>query len=83
MSYEEIVKQWRAYNINKASDIDKYLHSFRILFAYNSGKIENDEINYHDTREVFENGKVNAFTGSVRTKIFEKIRYNVLTTYSK
>ena len=40
MSYEEIVKQWQSYNISKESDIDKYLHSFRVLFAYNSGKIK-------------------------------------------
>ena len=71
MSYEEIVKQWQSYNIGKESDIDKYLHNFRILFAYNSGKIENGEINYYDTREIFENGKVSSFTGNVRT-LFEQ-----------
>jgi len=71
MSYEEIVKQWQSYNISKESDIDKYLHSFKILFAYNSGKIENGEINYYDTREIFENGKVSSFTGNVRT-LFEQ-----------
>ena len=71
MSYEEIVKQWQSYNISKESDIDKYLHSFKILFAYNSGKIENGEINYYDTREVFENGRVSSFTGNVRT-LFEQ-----------
>jgi Fic family protein len=71
MEYEQIVKQWQSYNIGKESDIDKYLHSFRILFAYNSGKIENGEINYYDTREIFENGKVSSFTGNVRT-LFEQ-----------
>ena len=71
MSYEEIVNKWQLYNIGKESDIDKYLHSFKILFAYNSGKIENGEINYYDTREIFENGKVSSFTGNVRT-LFEQ-----------
>ena len=51
------------------------------MFAFNSGKIENPEINYHDTREVFENGRVCAFTGEVRT-LFEqqnqKDCYNIL-----
>ena len=71
MTYGQAVKQWQSYNISKEPDIDKYLHSFRILFAYNSGKIENIEIDYHDTREVFENGKVSSFTGNVRT-LFEQ-----------
>ncbi|MGG6548271.1 UNVERIFIED_CONTAM: hypothetical protein NY100_22970, partial [Prevotella sp. 15_C9] len=37
----------------------------------NSGKLENAEINYHDTREIFENGKVVGYTGSTRT-LFEQ-----------
>jgi len=81
MEYEQIIKLWQSYNICKESDIDKYLHSFKILFAYNSGKIENDEINYYDTREVFENGKIISFTGDTRT-VFEqqnqKICYEIL-----
>lgn len=56
--YTEVLKLWQSYQINSAEDLDKYLDSFRILFAYHSGKIENDEINYHDTREIFESGKV-------------------------
>ena len=36
-------------------------------FAYNSSKIENPDITYHDTREIFENGKAVSFTGDVRT----------------
>lgn len=47
--------------------MDKYLHNFRVLFAFHSGKIENDEITYFDTREIFENGKVVGFTGNPRT----------------
>ena len=71
MEYGQILKRWQSYHIGRESDIDKYLHSFRILFAYNSGKIENGEINYYDTREVFENGRVSSFTGNVRT-LFEQ-----------
>ncbi len=52
------------------SDIETLLKDFRILFAYNSNKIENQEIDYHDTREVFENGKVSGFSGDPRT-LFE------------
>lgn len=52
------------------NDLEKELIDFKILFAYHSNKIENDEINYHDTREIFENGKVVGFTGNTRT-LFE------------
>ena len=52
-------------------DIEGRLARFCVLFAYHSGKIENPEISYHDTREIFENGRVVNFTGSPRT-IFEQ-----------
>ena len=69
--YEEAVKLWQSWNIQSEADLSLRLDSFRILFAYHSGKIENDEINYHDTREIFENGKVINYTGSPRT-LFEQ-----------
>lgn len=39
---------------------------FRILFAYNSNHIEMPEVTYHDTREVFENGKVTNFKDDIK-----------------
>lgn len=39
-------------------------------FAYHSGKIENDKITYHDTREIFEHDGVTSYTGDLRT-LFE------------
>lgn len=81
--YKRVVELWRSYRVSSADDIDKYLDSFRILFAYNSGKIENEEITYHDTREIFENGKIVSYTGSIRS-VFEqqnqKLCYEVLKT---
>lgn len=71
MTYNQIVALWQSYNISSVNDLQKYLDNFRILFAYNSGRIENDEINYHDTREIFENGKVLNYTGNTRT-LFEQ-----------
>ena len=53
------------------SDLEQRLDNFRVLFAYHSGKIENEEITLHDTREIFENGKVLNYTGSPRA-IFEQ-----------
>lgn len=69
--YGQIVALWQAYNIASVADLDKYLDSFRILFAFHSGRIENEEITYHDTREIFENGKVFNYTGTPRT-LFEQ-----------
>ena len=69
--YDAVVKMWQDRNIRTVDDLALRLDNFRILFAYNSGKIENAEINYHDTREIFENGKVVGYTGSTRT-LFEQ-----------
>lgn len=69
--YAQIVRLWQQYAIGTEADIDLRLDSFRILFSYHSGKIENPEISYHDTREIFENGRVVNFTGSPRA-IFEQ-----------
>ena len=79
--YNRVVELWQSYKIASAADIDKYLDSFRILFAFHSGKIENEEITYHDAREIFENGRVVDYTGSPHT-IFElqnqKLCYELL-----
>ena len=56
--YDQVKKQWQIWSVRSGEDLDLRLNSFRILFAYNSGKIENAEISYHDTREIFENGRV-------------------------
>ncbi len=69
--YEQAVALWRSYGIESITDLDRYLDNFRVLFAYHSGKIENAEITYHDTREIFENGKVSNYTGNPRA-LFEQ-----------
>jgi len=66
-TYNAIRKMWSGFHIDSVQALDRYLDNFRILFAYHSGKIENDEITYHDTREIFENGKVLNFTGNPRS----------------
>lgn len=70
MQYNKLVENWKDKNIKSIADLDTELSNFRILFAYNSNVIENPATTYHDTREIFENGKVSAFTGDLRT-IFE------------
>ena len=46
------------------------LEEFGIGFSYNSGAIENPDITYHDTREVFNHDGVSSYTGDLRT-LFE------------
>lgn len=79
--YDIVLERWREWNVTTAADLDLRLDSFRILFAYHSGKIENPDISYHDTREIFENGRVTGFTGDPRTLIEQcnqKICYDFL-----
>ncbi len=80
-NYAGALELWHSYHIASTTALDKYLGSFRILFAFNSGKIENEDITYPDTREIFENGLVLNYTGTPRT-LFEqqnqKLCYEVL-----
>lgn len=69
--YEQVVALWYSYEIVTATDLDKYLDSFSVLFAFHFGRIENEKITYHDTREIFKNGKVSNYTGNPRA-LFEQ-----------
>lgn len=69
--YRQVVELWQSYNIMSVACLDKCLDSFRILFAFHSGKIENEDITYHDTKEIFENGRVANYTGNPRA-LFEQ-----------
>lgn len=66
-AYRLVVDAWRS---RAQADKETLLEEFAVRFAYNSGKIENDEITYHDTREVFDRDGVTSYTGSLRT-LFE------------
>lgn len=70
MTYESILDFWKKQNIKNANELASVLSSYSINFAYNSGKIENDEITYHDTHEVFDKDGVTSYTGSTKT-LFE------------
>jgi len=80
--YGKVLDLWQSYQVASCADLDKYLSGYRILFAYNSGKIENDEITYHDTREIFENGSVSGFSGNPRT-LFEQQNQRLCYEYLK
>lgn len=63
---KKIIKIWKEKNIKTVVDLDNALQNFQVLFAYNSNHIEMPEVTYHDTREVFENGKVTNFRGDIK-----------------
>lgn len=68
--YQAVIQKWQEKEIVTVEDLDTVLNNFRVVFAYHSGAIENPEINYHTTREIFENGKLINFSGNLRT-VFE------------
>lgn len=68
--YERALELWRRKNITTDAELSEALNSFSIAFAYHSGKIENDNVTYNDTREIFEHDGVTAYTGDLRT-LFE------------
>lgn len=70
MKYEDVLAWWKKEKTDTKEDIYTVLNNFKILFAYHSGKIENETITLHDTREIFENGSVINYTGDLRT-LFE------------
>lgn len=68
--YEKTVAFWQKKNISTDAELSEALNGHSISFAYHSGRIENERITYHDTREIFEHDGVTSYTGDLRT-LFE------------
>ena len=68
--YEIAVDLWQKRNIQNDAELAEALNGHSIAFAYHSGKIENENVTYHDTREIFEHDGVTSYTGDLRT-LFE------------
>lgn len=68
--YDIAVSLWQKRNVQNDAELAESLNGLSITLAYNSGKIENDKITYHDTREIFEHDGVTSYTGDLRT-LFE------------
>lgn len=68
--YEEILRYWRGKGISTDAELAEALNGHSISFAYHSGRIENENVTYHDTREIFEHDGVTSYTGDLRT-LFE------------
>lgn len=68
--YEKAIALWQRKNITTDAELAEALNGHSIAFAYHSGKIENENVTYHDTREIFEHDGVTSYTGDLRT-LFE------------
>ena len=53
-NYDRITEYWRQKNIASDAALAEILNGQSILLAYHSGKLENENITFHDTREIFE-----------------------------
>ena len=69
-NYEKAVDLWKRRNITNDAELSEALNGHSIAFAYHSGKIENDNITYNDTREIFDHDGVTSYTGDLKT-LFE------------
>lgn len=69
-NYEKALELWHRKNITTDAELAEALNGHSIAFAYHSGKLENERITYHDTREIFEHDGVTSYTGDLRT-LFE------------
>ena len=69
-TYEDVLKYWQENLPETKDDFMTILDNFKIMFAYNSNKIENPETAYQNIKEIFENGKVINYTGDLRN-LFE------------
>ncbi|MBE5825003.1 MAG: Fic family protein [Butyrivibrio sp.] len=70
ITYEAVIEAWKQKNISTVADLDVVLSDYRIFFAYNSNTIEGAGVSLHQTREIFDNGKVVGYTGDLRA-LFE------------
>lgn len=68
--YKLLISWWQSLNITDDAALAEAFNGHIINFAYNSGNIENPNVTYHDTREVFEHDGVTSYTGDLRT-LFE------------
>lgn len=69
-NYEKAIAIWQHKNITTDAELAEALNGHSIAFAYHSGKLENENITYHDTREIFEHDGVTSYTGDLQT-LFE------------
>lgn len=69
-NYDKAVALWQQKKISTDAELAEAMNGHSIAFAYHSGKIENEQITFNDTREIFEHDGVTSYTGDLRT-LFE------------
>lgn len=65
--YKKTLLWWQSKNIKTEAELAEVFNGHIISFAYHSGNIENPNITYNDTREIFEHNGVTSYTGDLRT----------------
>lgn len=56
--YEKALTLWQQKNITTDAELAEALNGHSIAFAYHSARIENENVTWHDTREIFEHDGV-------------------------
>ena len=69
-AYVSVARWWRSRNIRTEAELSEILNGNSVLFAFHSGKLENERVTWHDTREIFDHDGVTNYTGDLRT-LFE------------
>ena len=69
-NYEKAITLWQQKNITNDAELAEALNGYSVAFAYHSCRIENDNITYNDTMEIYEHDGVTSYTGDLRT-LFE------------
>lgn len=65
--YEKVLSFWQKKEIQNSGDLDAVVNGQAVSLAYHTTKLELSDVTFHDTREVFERGRVTGYTGDVVT----------------
>lgn len=71
MTYNDIVTWWQKKNLSTYEDYVQVLNNFNIVFTCNSNSIEDINVPYHTTREIFEDAVLSSVSGLRPRDIFE------------
>ncbi len=66
-TYEDIIQFWKNKNIKNSADLDATVNGQAITLAYHSTKIEEPQVTFNDTREIFEHGRVISYSGDIKS----------------
>ena len=65
-AYSDILRFWKEKRIKDSGDLDAVVNGQAVTLAYHSTKIEEPTVTFHDTREIFEHGRVISYSGDVK-----------------